>query len=129
MFLIHSKAYAGTEGIFYLTYSQMIQMGASKDTSSLTRQINKLEELGKLLILERDVKAKKGFKRQPNKYKLSQFTSYESEVKAFTVCSNDELCRDCLYRALNYLASDKERRQHIKGSSFKKLAVCQYNQY
>lgn len=128
IFMIHSKAYADQEGIFYMTYKQLIDMGGKNHISRLKEQINALERLGKLLVVERGTAAPEGgFKKKPNKYKLTHFTSYEKGIKAFTVCNGAELCKDCLYKALCYLSNDRERRKHIKGKKYKSLKSCPYN--
>lgn len=127
MYFIHSKAYADTEGIFYLTYSQLIEMGARKNKEQLASHISKLEELGKLIIIQRNVDIEHTFKKAPNKYKLPAFITYEKELKSFALCNKGTLCKDCLYKALCYLADDKERRKHIKGTDYKKLEECPYN--
>lgn len=127
-FLIHSKAYANSEGIFYMTYEQINKMGGNKDRTSLSNQIQKLSELNKLIVVERNTKGEgNNFKKKPNKYKLNQFISYEKEIKAFTVCNDGELCKDCLYKALCYLSNDKDRRKYIKGKRYKNLDNCPYN--
>lgn len=129
VFTIHSKAYANSEGIFYMTYEQLGNMGGRKNRTFLSSQIKELEKLYKLLVIERDLKAPgKGFKRKPNKYKLLQFISYEKEIKTFTICNEGELCKDCLYKALCYLADNKERRKYVKGKAYKSLESCPYNQ-
>jgi len=132
--LLHSKAYADNDGVFFMSRDQMRAMGATADPNNLLQQLEKLAAMGKLMFISRNQNAGKGsrsktFKR-PNSYKLNCFDSYEKEIpgqRAFNVCGKSEKCSHCFYNALAYLATDRERQKHIKGKEFKQLPGCDYN--
>ena len=129
--LLHSKAYADSDGVFYMSYAQITSMGGAKKTDKLIQQIKQLEKLGKLLIVERNRNAgnnKKSKFKKPNKYKLVCFEAYEKDLPTFNICGKKNKCKDCYLIALCRLAPDKERRQFIKGKDFKKLPKCEFNQ-
>jgi hypothetical protein len=130
IFLLHSKAYGDSEGIFFMTYNQIATMGGNANTSILAKQINKLAEIGKLLIVERNVNAGKtgnSFKR-PNKYKLPCFVQIDAKAHDFQICQKSEKCKECYLIAYCHLADAKERRLEIKGKAFKSLPDCEVNQ-
>jgi hypothetical protein len=128
-FMLHSKAYASEDGTFYMTYKQLGTMGCTLDTNNLSKQIDMLEKLGKLIVVERARNnTEKRNNKKPNKYKLPCFINYEKKIKVFTICDEKKLCKDCLYRAICFLAENKiERRKFIKNKKYKNLAECPYN--
>lgn len=122
--LLHSRAYAGEDGIFYMSREQMSDAGAGNKAEliEITKKINKLIKMGKLLKFKADTL------KAPNRYKLIELADIvvKSGEKTFKIC-NDEKCKDCLYKATCYLTTDKERRKYIKGKEFKMLELCPYN--
>ncbi len=132
IFLLQSKAYAGADGVFYMSRNQIGAMGAKQNPIVLQQQIEQLKKLGKLMVVKRNQNAGKGNSRnkfkKPNNYKLIQFETYVKEIKkTFNICGKSEKCKNCFYVALSYLADQKERQQHIKGKPFKQLPKCDYN--
>lgn len=121
IFFIFSKMLANSEGIFYKSYNDLIEAGANKNTSELIKQVNKLEELGKIYIIER------GMYKKPNKYKLAKSISFNNNLPQFKLCDEKIRCKDCLKINFCYLATEKERRKYIKGAEYKKLRECPYN--
>jgi len=77
IFTRHSKYYADDEGVFYLTYKQFAQL-TKKDPDKqvkanrerLKARFLKLEEMGKLQIVESGVYVPGQVKKAPNKYKV-----------------------------------------------------------
>lgn len=87
--LIHSKRYANKKGIFYMSYKQMAEATGLTEKTTY-RNINKLEELGILEIVERNVNAgnsKNKFKK-PNKYR---FIEYNIKSEGYVIYNNDYL--------------------------------------
>lgn len=130
---VHSKAYSNKNQVFSMSYQQIQEMGGSKNNSALAKQLTKLSELGKLMIIERNVRnpdaGKKGQKlNKPNKYQLPFFQTLEltKPNKLFNICKKPK-CKDCMEKALCYLLNNKERVKFIKGKKFKNLGKCKYN--
>lgn len=67
--LIHSKKYAKSDGIFYMTYKQMAEYGADTKNSRLLKYLLTLQEKGLIEIVERS--RKNGLHYLPNKYKVN----------------------------------------------------------
>lgn len=126
--LLHSKAYAKEDGSFYMTYEQMILAGAINQREKLSNQLEKLEQLGKVIIVRKGERAEKGYKHKPNVYKLTNLFNYDVYNNSiFRVCDDEEKCKDCLEKAVCHLLSDKDRRKVIKGKDYKKLEKCPVN--
>lgn len=129
--LLHHKAYANknNEWTFYMTYEQMMNSGAIKNNrQQAMKQLRELEKLGKVNIVSCN-KFRDSTMKAPNEYQLPQFVSYvvETETVGFKICDLEIKCKDCMYKALCHLVSDKERRKHIKGKEFTQLVLCPYN--
>lgn len=131
--LLHHKAYARAEKdwVFYMTYEQMTNAGAVQNNRAfLLKQLQKLEDLGKLNIVSRN-QMKKGSidMKVPNEYRLSEFNSLviAKNEPVFNICKEEQKCVDCIYIALCSLSDDKERRLYIKGKEYKQLPECPYN--
>lgn len=129
--LLHHKAYASknNEWTFYMTHEQIGLAGGDNNRNRLIKQLRVLEELGKVNIVSCN-KFKDNTMKAPNEYHLPQFVSYirEKVIEGFKICDQKEKCIDCMYKALCYLATDKERRKHIKGKEYKQLTLCPYNE-
>jgi hypothetical protein len=126
---IHSKAYADKKGVFYMTYEQMAQAGLNADRRDLKKQLEKLAEMGKLIIVRSGEKQERGYKKLPNKYFLPAFKQNTvQESKTFKICHLEEKCSDCLERAFCHLLPARERAQYLKGKEFKQLQKCPYNE-
>lgn len=132
-FLVHSRAYSDADGVFFMSYAQIMSMGGTKDSAVLSRQISKLVELNKLTIVSRNTRnidaGKKGQKfNRPNEYSLPQFQCVASESDLrFVVCQKSDRCKDCCFVAYCHLMPESERRKIIKGKRFKDLPVCEIN--
>lgn len=129
--LLHHKAYAtkNNEWTFYMTYEQMMNSGAIRNNrQQAMKQLRELEKLGKVNIVSCN-KFRDSTMKAPNEYQLPQFVSYvvETETVGFKICDLEIKCKDCMYKALCHLVSDKERRKHIKGKEFTQLVLCPYN--
>ncbi|WP_080845596.1 TOTE conflict system archaeo-eukaryotic primase domain-containing protein [Cytobacillus gottheilii] len=89
--LVHSKRYESKNGVFYMSYKQMAKTtGLSERTAN--RTINKLEELGIIEIIERNIKSgnsKNNFKK-PNKYRMNKI---EAEIR-YELTLEDEYIND-----------------------------------
>lgn len=126
---IHSKAFADKNGVFYMTYEQMAQVGLNPDRKDLKRQLEKLAELGKLII----VRSGRSRKKLPNKYSLPAFKpnpvvqNTKTQSKTFKICHLEEKCSNCLERAFCHLLPTRERTKYLKGKEFKQLPKCPYN--
>lgn len=87
--LIHSKMWAGDDGVFYFTYKQMHET-AGVDPSTVYRQIDKLEELGVIHVVRRNQKIKGSFKKKPNFYRVTLDINESVEERLFLVGENSE---------------------------------------
>lgn len=128
--LLHSRAYAVGDGCFYMTYEQMSSAGATTYRGTLLNQLTQLEELGKIIIVSRNVRTKGKLKHQANKYKLVNlfnYSQYDIQVKVFKLCDDDHKCKNCLERAMCHLMDDKDRRKYIKGKEYKDVGECPVN--
>lgn len=128
--LLHSKAYSGDDGVFYMSYNQLSAMGACQNEAYVFKQIRQLEQLGKLQVIQRNRNAGKGsgskaFK-QPNKYLLPALMEYEAQGASFHVCGQGKRCANCMYSALCHLAADGERKQ-LSNKRFRTLPRCPFN--
>lgn len=107
--LIHSRAYAGTDGHFYMTYEQLGNMGAGCDRSAVYKNIQDLVKMGKVEIIQAGKKIECSVMKQPNVYRLVKFTAFELDVPGFDLCLRPKLCKECLHAAnctLNNMSSD-----------------------
>ena len=112
---IHGKAYCDETGTFYMTYKQINEAGNKSRRSHLKQQIKKLEELGKVEIVQQDQYKK------PNKYRipaLSNEVVMTVEMDEFNIC--DLNCDNCLEKACSYLLTQEEikelfDRRQVKG--------------
>ena len=60
---VHCKAYGDNTGLFYMTYEQMGQAGANNSNRvSLKKQLESLQNEGKIQIVENNVLPAKGYK-------------------------------------------------------------------
>ncbi|NUC20405.1 hypothetical protein HUC00_28655 [Bacillus mycoides] len=128
---IHSKAYADEKGNFYMTYEQMAEAGLNADRRDLKRQIEKLAELGKVIIKRSGESQKRSYKKLPNQYMLPAFIPNTVRIEsktAFTLCQQEAKCVDCLERAYCHLLPARERAKYLKGKEYKSLEKCPYNE-
>ncbi len=92
--LIHSKRYALKDGVFYMTYEQMKEMCGIKINGAM-KSIERLEELGLLEVVSRNVRQENTYKHKPNKYKLKfEVTDYEIALEidnTSNLINNNEL--------------------------------------
>lgn len=124
MMFLHSKAYADSNGVFFMTLEQMQNMGARKNKGELLKQINKLIELNK--AYKYPTKRVSRVKFAPSEYKLIALSEVTINlgVKTFTICNEETKCIDCIDRAVDFLVTDRnERQEYRKG----KCLTCPYN--
>ena len=106
--LIHSKAFAGTNGIFYMTRDQMKEMtGSNSDNKTMTKHIKQLEEMGKLEVIKPKEKYRKGTcKSNSMNFRLSVQIPNEGK-QLFIECGKSAKCKDCMYVAYGCLVENK----------------------
>ncbi len=107
--LIHSRAYAGADGRFYMTYEQLGNMGAGCDRSAVYKNIQDLVKMGKVEIVRSGEKIEHSIMKKPNVYRLVKFAAFELDVPGFDLCLRPKLCKECLHAAnctLNNISSD-----------------------
>lgn len=79
--LIHSKKYSNNKGIFFMTYNQMVN-ATGLGERTVRRLVNKLEDQGLIIIVERNRKVLNvtgnTISKKPNKYKIN-LNSYDIE--------------------------------------------------
>lgn len=95
--LIHSKRFATQKNIFYMTYNQM-EVASGLVNKTCRTVVNKLEQNGILIIVERNRKQQGTYKKKPNKYKLNIGAIVEEDCNEFKIVCND----------INYANSFKE---------------------
>ena len=108
---VHCKAYGDKTGLFYMTYEQMGQAGANgQDRRSLKKQLESLQNEGKIQIVENNVLPSKGYKKKPNRYKINalniEIVISIEDIKTFEICDLD--CSNCFEKACSYLLSKQE---------------------
>lgn len=124
MMFLHSKAYADSNGVFFMTLQQMQAMGASKTKRDLLRQIEKLGSLNK--VYKYPTKRISRTKFAPSEYKLITLSDINIQVGArlFNMCDEELKCEDCIDKATDFLLTTRgERQQYRKG----KCLICPYN--
>jgi len=106
--LIHSKAFADTNGIFYMTRDQMKSMtGSNSDNKTMTKHIKQLEEMGKLEVIKQKEKYRKGTCiSNPINYRLSVQIPNEGK-QLFIECGKSAKCKDCMYVVYGCLVEGK----------------------
>lgn len=124
MMFLHSKAYADTDGVFFMTLEQMQEMGAAKTKRDLLKQINKLIDFNK--VYKYPTKRVSKIKYAPTEYKLIALSQVTVKLgcKVFSLCDDVTRCIDCIDRATDFLITTRsERQQYRKG----KCLECPYN--
>lgn len=124
MMFLHSKAYADTDGVFFMTLEQMQEMGAAKTKRDLLKQINKLIGFNK--VYKYPTKRVSKIKYAPTEYKLIALSQVTIKLgcKVFSLCDDVTRCIDCMDRATDFLITTRsERQQYRKG----KCLECPYN--
>ncbi|WP_415292231.1 TOTE conflict system archaeo-eukaryotic primase domain-containing protein [Clostridium perfringens] len=124
MMFLHSKAYADTDGVFFMTLEQMQEMGAAKTKRDLLKQINKLIDFNK--VYKYPTKRISKIKYAPTEYKLIALSQVTVKLgcKVFSLCDDVTRCIDCIDRATDFLITTRsERQQYRKG----KCLECPYN--
>jgi hypothetical protein len=68
--LIHSKRYALNNGVFYMTYKQIKEM-CNIGIDGALKSIERLESVGLLNVISRDIKQGNTYIKKPNKYRIN----------------------------------------------------------
>lgn len=113
---IHGKAYCDNTGAFYMTYKQIGQAGNKSRRQHIKKQIRRLEQLGKVEIMQQDQYKK------PNKYRipaLSQEVSLTVGIEEFNIC--DLNCDNCLEKACSYLLTPEEIKEFFDRRNIKEV--------
>ena len=66
--LCHSKRYASSTGVFYMSSFQVMKSTCIEDKNTMGRIVTELEKLGYIEIIDRNIQ--QGLKKIPNKYKV-----------------------------------------------------------
>lgn len=128
--IIQSKRYADKDGLFSMTYGQMLDSTTISSKSTINKIINELFNWGFIDIISRN---KKGthVKNLPNVYKILNVIDDKS-INVYHVCSNKDICNYCYinmikhcyrYKDMKYIISDRVKYK-IKNSS---SMNCIYN--
>lgn len=96
----HCKAFGDNQGSFYMTYEQMEQAGAAKgDRRHLKSQIDRLAELGKVEVIQRNKRVEGKKESLPNQYRIKALEGVMTVVvsgKTFSPCRQQQRrCADC----------------------------------
>lgn len=131
--LIHSKRYAGKQGVFFMTKTQMMKTtGLSDKTIKTIRK--KLEEKGIITIKRsKAIKFNKIYNKpmtETNRYKINFFecnSDISDDTNTFKVCDKD--CEGCFNACLCKMYSNKElkvkfaRRQYDEIKKYRDYCV------
>ena len=105
---IHLKGYAGTNGMFYMTYDQIRDLGIKNRNSFLKQQIDELIELGKVERYEPANERMKNGNITPYNYRLPLFQQVlDQGTKSFT-CERTARCKDCIYITYGCLVNNTD---------------------
>jgi hypothetical protein len=117
--LIHSKRYALKNGVFYMTYKQMKEMcGIGMDGSMAS--IERLEAIGLIEVVSRNVRQDNNHKHLPNNYKVN-INVEEDEVVLEINNTSNTLSDNKLYYKSVIKAFTNEELKHLPVRQFKEL--------
>lgn len=105
----HCKAFGDSQGVFYMTYKQLEEAGATKDNRNYLKQkIDELADLGKVAVIRRNARVDNQLKNMPNKYQIVALQEELSVTigKTFTPC--EQQTKECLDCTACHLLSSKE---------------------
>ena len=119
--IIHSLMYANKAGIFYMTYDQMNEATKTQNNrNKLKNRIDKLAEQGHIEIIRRDRREEDSKKHKPNKYRVKNLPNKELE-QGFKVCNRPDRCKECMYKAICFIYTDKEIKDKFSYRKGKKI--------
>ncbi|MFW6030374.1 MAG: TOTE conflict system archaeo-eukaryotic primase domain-containing protein, partial [Halanaerobiales bacterium] len=122
----HAKIYAGKEGIFFMTYTQMNEsLGKNKRNQQFLEQLQRLEKEGYIEIISRNEKKENSYKKKSNKYRVrgldfSVRAKIEKKKRILKICSKKK-CRNCMNRVICTFFSKKEINEKLNYRQAKKL--------
>lgn len=117
--LIHSKRLANAKGIFYMSYSQMVE-ASGIDIRTTKRVIPKLNDNGILDIVASNQSQKGTYMKKPNKYKLNIANSGNSD-KSFIISCDDIHYADSFTNTLTHLFTNKELHTYLPRRQYQSL--------
>lgn len=118
--LVHSKKHANKDGVFYMTYKQMADMGADNNGARLLKHIKQLEEIGLMEVVERN--RKNGLKHLPNKYKVNVSPTTERYIELDTTLTHDVK----LEKVVAHLVTEDKLKEMVTQDQFYKKFKPEY---
>ncbi|WP_018130221.1 Cdc6/Cdc18 family protein [Effusibacillus pohliae] len=115
--LIHSKRWAGENGVFYMIYVQMKE-ATGMDEVTVWRQLKNLEALGVIEIVARNQSRKGTHLKRPNYYRMTLKVEDVGGDKLFSL----EEGRD-LSECLKYFYDEKQLKQLIPRRQYDALVA------
>lgn len=106
--IIHAKGYAGKDGLFYMTYDQIRNLGLKNMNKHIKQQIDELIKLGKVERFEPGEERMKNGKTPPYKYRLPRFEEVRGQGNKYFTCENTSRCKDCIYITYGCLIQGQE---------------------
>lgn len=124
--ILHSKRYSSQNGSFYMTYAQMEEMCGISRTTGI-KLVNKLEEMGTIEIVDRDITQKGTHKKRPNKYKINIKVDDLTSVLEIDNSNNKLDYTDLYFKSIITLLDNSEVRhlpekQYTEIRKYRKLA-------
>jgi hypothetical protein len=99
--LVHGKRYAEKDGIFYMTYEQIMDSADVGSKSTICKYISNLHDWGYINIVSRNEKSDNNLKiNQSNVYQLIN-KDHNKERDVFKLCDRKCLCKDCFFNMIN----------------------------
>jgi hypothetical protein len=118
--LIHSKRYALKNGVFYMTYKQMKEMcGIGIDGSMAS--IERLEAIGLIEVVSRNVRQENNYKHLPNKYKININNVENDDVVLEIDNSSITIYNNELYYRSMLKAFTKEELKHLPNRQYREF--------
>lgn len=106
--IIHAKGYAGTDGMFYMSYDQVRNLGLKNKNALIKEQIDELVKMGKVERHEPKEERMKNGKTSPYLYRLPDFELIKGTGTRFFSCEDTSRCKDCIYHTYGCLVNQSE---------------------
>lgn len=117
--LLHSKRYSLKNGVFYMTYKQINEMSGISANGAIT-SMKRLEEMGYLEVVSRNVRQEKNYKHLPNRYMVN-LNLDNDEIVLEIDNTSDTLNNNDLYLRSIIKAFTNEELTHLPNRQYREI--------